>query len=74
MERISWLPPGLASNLFSLGVNPKVIQAMLRHGDVSTTLQFYVKTQDSETRQAMEKLEERIKARPSGVLIGGRSV
>jgi integrase len=53
---------GLASNLFGLGVNPKVIQAILRHGDVSTTLQFYVQTPDSESRAALEKLEESIKA------------
>ena len=53
---------GLASNLFGLGVNPKVIAAILRHGDISTTLQFYVQTPDSESRAAMEKLEESIRA------------
>lgn len=62
---------GLASNLFSLGVNPKVIQALLRHGDISTTLEFYVRTPDSESRAALEKLEDRIRNRPSGVVLNG---
>jgi integrase len=53
---------GLASNLYGLGVHPKVIQALLRHGDISTTLQFYVQTPDSESRAALQKLEESIKA------------
>jgi integrase len=46
----------LASNLYSLGVKPKVIQAILRHSDVSTTLGFYVETPESEAREALDKL------------------
>jgi integrase len=57
---------GLASNLFSLGVNPKVVAAILRHSDVATTLQWYIKTPDAETRAAMDKLENRIRNAPSG--------
>jgi integrase len=48
---------GLASNLFGMGINPKLIAAILRHGDVSSTLQWYIQTPDSETREAMQKLE-----------------
>ena len=41
---------GLASNLFSLGVNPKVIAALLRHSDVATTLQYYISVPESARR------------------------
>jgi integrase len=47
---------GLASNLFAVGVNPKVIAAMLRHQSMAITLQHYIKTPDDEMRKAMEKL------------------
>jgi len=46
----------LASNLYSLGVAPKVIQAILRHSDIATTLSFYVETPESESRAALDKL------------------
>ncbi len=32
----------LSTNLYGLGVKPKVIQAILRHSDISTTLSYYV--------------------------------
>ena len=48
---------GLATNLYALNVNPKVIQAMLRHSDIGTTLAWYVQTPDAEVRGAMDKLE-----------------
>jgi integrase len=48
---------GLASNLFAVGVNPKVIAALLRHQSMAITLQHYIKTPDDEMRKAMEKLE-----------------
>jgi integrase len=35
---------GLATNLHKLGVPDKVIQAILRHEDVSTTQRSYIKT------------------------------
>jgi integrase len=47
---------GLASNLFAVGVNPKVIAAMLRHQSMAITLQHYIKTPDDEMRKAKEKL------------------
>lgn len=48
---------GLASNLYSLGIAPKVIQAILRHSDIGTTLSYYVQTPDSETREALRPIE-----------------
>ncbi len=49
---------GLATNLFDLGVHPKVIAAILRHSDVSTTMQHYIKERDTETRAALQRLED----------------
>ncbi len=46
----------LASNLYALGVKPKVIQAILRHSDIATTLDFYVETSDAESRAALDML------------------
>jgi integrase len=46
----------LASNLYALGVKPKVIQAILQHSDIATTLDFYVETSESESREALDKL------------------
>jgi integrase len=61
---------GLASNLFAMGANPKVIAAIMRHQSISITLQHYIKTPDAESRAAMEKLEAKIRNRPSGVIVG----
>ncbi len=49
---------GLASNLYSLGVQPKVIAAILRHSDIGTTLQFYVQTPTEESRDALQQIED----------------
>jgi integrase len=46
----------LASNLYTLGVKPKVIQAILRHSNLATTMEFYVETSDAESRDALDKL------------------
>jgi len=46
----------LSSNLYTLGVKPKVIQAILRHSDIATTLDFYVETSEAESREALDKL------------------
>jgi len=46
----------LASDLYSLGVKPKVIQTILRHRDIATTLGFYVETSETESREALDKL------------------
>lgn len=48
----------LATNLYSCGVAPKVIQAILRHSDIGTTLAYYVSTPDAESREALQKIED----------------
>jgi integrase len=52
---------GLASNLFSMGVNPRIIAGILRHSGLATALAHYIKTPPEESRAAMLKLEERIR-------------
>jgi len=46
----------LATNLYGLGVKPKVIQAILRHSDISVTMGYYVETPEAETREALDTL------------------
>jgi site-specific recombinase XerD len=48
---------GLATNLYSLGVSDKVIQGILRHAQVSTTMNLYVKGVPKEAVAAMELLQ-----------------
>jgi len=48
---------GLASNLHRLGVSDKVIQQILRHANVSTTMNIYVKTVSADAANAMKHLE-----------------
>lgn len=48
---------GLATNLHRLGVQDKVIQAILRHSNVGVTQRCYIKTADSDVVSAMQKLE-----------------
>jgi integrase len=52
---------GLASTLYDLGVPDKVIQAILRHANVSTTMRHYVKTSAASSHTAMKKLEHLIR-------------
>jgi integrase len=61
---------GLASNLLSLGTDPRLVAAILRHADVSTTLQFYSVTTDKQARAAMDKLEDAIRNRPGDLTPG----
>jgi len=51
---------GLGSNLYRLGVPEKIIQKILRHSDVATTMTYYVKANDKDTAVAMKKLEEEV--------------
>jgi hypothetical protein len=44
-----------------LGAEPKIAQAILRHADVNTTLQFYIKARTAGTTAAMEKLGKAFK-------------
>ena len=53
---------GLGSNLYRLGVHDKVIQAILRHANVSTTATYYIKTAADDVRSAMTKLENHLEA------------
>ena len=46
----------LATFLVSNNVDPKTVQAMLRHANVSTTLQLYAKTVDSKRLKAQEQV------------------
>jgi hypothetical protein len=48
---------GLATNLHRLGVSDKVIQQILRHANVSTTMNIYVKTVSADAANAMKALE-----------------
>jgi integrase len=61
-EKIPWkgwhaFRRGLGSNLYLLGVKPVVIQGILRHSDVATTLGYYVTTPSDEAHDAMKQLE-----------------
>jgi integrase len=49
---------GLGSNLYALGVPDLVIQRILRHSDVATTQQHYIKTADAAAVAAMRQLEQ----------------
>ena len=48
---------GLATNFHRLGVNDKTIQAILRHSNVATTMDIYVKTVSADSAAAMTLLE-----------------
>jgi integrase len=48
---------GLATNLYRLGVPDKVIQAILRHSNLSTTMNVYVKSVEADSVKAMKALE-----------------
>ena len=47
---------GLATNLRRLGVSDKVIQQILRHANVTTTMNIYVKTVSVDAANAMKNL------------------
>jgi integrase len=48
---------GIASNLFALGANEKVVQRILRHAKAHVTKDRYIKTFDPEVRKAMDKMQ-----------------
>lgn len=58
---------GLGSNLYRMGVPEMVIQRILRHANVSTTVSYYVKTAADDVRKAMMELEKQI-ADPSATV------
>lgn len=48
---------GLATNLHLLSVDDKLIQAILRHSNISTTQNIYMKTVSADAVAAMKRLE-----------------
>lgn len=48
---------GLATNLHRLGVKDKTIQAILRHSNIQTTQNIYIKTVSSDSVAALKLLE-----------------
>jgi len=63
---------GLATNLHELGVADIVIQAILRHSDVSVTRQAYIKNDgvDSRSLAALGRLELAISTKHAPVDLG----
>ena len=49
---------GLATNLYRVGVPDKTIQAILRHANLSTTMNAYVKSVSADATAAMRAFEE----------------
>jgi integrase len=62
VEWVGWhgFRRGLASNLNRLGVDDSVIQAILRHSDVSVTQRCYIKTVPPDAVAAMRRLSATI--------------
>ena len=63
-EKIPWygwhaFRRGLATNLHRLGVSDKVIQQILRHANVTTTINIYVKMVTQDAEEAMKRLESK---------------
>lgn len=52
---------GLGTNLHHLKVQDKVIQRVLRHSDVNTTLRYYVKPLEPDVREGMNRLEDSLR-------------
>ena len=53
---------GLATNLKELGIDDLVIQRILRHGDVGTTQNSYIKVRNVKVEDAMRQLAEAFEA------------
>jgi integrase len=51
---------GLATNLHTLGVDDKTIQAILRHSNVGLTMNIYVKSVNESQVSAMDALSEKL--------------
>jgi integrase len=63
LKRIAWhgwhaFRRGLATNLKHLGVDDKIIQAILRHSTISTTQNIYIKEIQADVVAAMKRLEK----------------
>jgi integrase len=51
---------GLATNLHTLGVDDKTIQAILRHSNMGLTMNIYVKSVNESQVSAMDELSEKL--------------
>ena len=51
---------GLATNLHDLGVDDKTVQAIMRHSNISLTMNIYVKSVDERRVSAMDTLSEKL--------------
>jgi integrase len=49
---------GLGARLNEGGVDGKLIQSILRHADVSTTMAFYLLPDQAQAQKGLKKLEE----------------
>ena len=58
---------GLGTNLYRIGTPDQTIQAILRHANVSTTLNIYVKPVAADSQVAMQKLERAFKVARQGI-------
>lgn len=68
LKRIAWhgwhsFRRGLATNLHSLGVDDKTIQAILRHSNIATTQNVYIKSVPDDVVAGMRRLEAAFGAR-----------
>jgi integrase len=55
---------GLATNLHRWGVDDKLIQAILRHASLSTTVNIYVKHVSADVQAAMDVLDSKLQPSP----------
>jgi integrase len=62
---------GLATNLHTLGVDDKTIQALLRHSNVSLTINVYIKSVTESQVNAMDVLSARLEKETSNNLATG---
>lgn len=49
---------GLATNLYALGIQPRVIQSVLRHSSMAMTMDFYVQENKEAARAALKNLSD----------------
>jgi integrase len=56
MARLACFSPQPASNLYALNVKPALIQAILRHADINTTLSYYVEVSEQDVKAALDEL------------------
>jgi integrase len=54
---------GIATRLFAVGIEPKIVQLILRHADVSTTRAHYVLPDDGEVKKAMARFSKALRGK-----------